>query len=133
MRILALAIFLAAACSAPCPLVCQSDLECPQAFFCLNNAACLPDCLRCNGECAETVSNCGACNAPCGGATPKCVLGTNSVPTHCASACNPGTNDCNGSCYNLSNDSFHCGSCANACNRDEVCVNSVCTRVDTCQ
>ena len=125
---LALAIALAAAC-APCVLACQSDLECGEGFYCLNNSACLPDCLRCNGQCVDTFSNCGGCGAPC--ATGQvCLL---ALPAHCANACNPGTTNCNGSCYNLTNDSFHCSDCNKACARGEICKNSVCTKVDTCQ
>jgi len=122
---LAFAIALAA-CSAPCPLVCQDDSQCPVGFYCLNQAACLDDCLRCGGACVDTFSNCGTCGVRCADGQ-KCLRGA------CGSACDATTTDCNGSCYDLTSDRIHCGSCTTSCARDEICNRGACTKVDVCQ
>jgi hypothetical protein len=124
VRLLSIVLLLAA-CSAPCQLLCQDDSECPLGYYCLNRAACLPDCLRCGGGCVETFKNCGACGLQCG-AGMKCSFG------QCKSACDPGLTDCAGSCYDLSTDRTHCGACGTSCARDETCVQSKCTKVDVC-
>ena len=126
MRILAL-VFALAACSAPCPLVCQDDSECPAGYYCLNNAACMQDCVRCaSGQCVGSVNNCASCNVACA-AGQKCSLSV------CGDACGTGLTDCSGSCFNVVTDRLNCGSCGHACQRDEICSGSTCTKVDVCQ
>jgi hypothetical protein len=124
VRFLALLLLLAA-CEKPCPLICSSDAECGPGRYCLNQSACLTDCLRCSGACVESVSNCQACGVPCAAGT-RCSRGL------CVSACGSGLTDCNSSCYDLSSDRTHCGACDRACAVDETCVNQVCTKVDVC-
>jgi hypothetical protein len=127
VRILVLAFGLAAlaACSAPCPLVCQGNSDCPIGFYCLNQSACLQDCLRCGGSCVESFANCSSCGASCAQGE-KCLRGK------CGSACDGTTTDCNGSCYDLTRDPQHCGGCGNHCAVGETCVASACTKVDVC-
>jgi Stigma-specific protein, Stig1 len=129
VRLLVLIPLLLAACSAPCPLLCQDDTQCPPGFYCLNQAACLQDCKRCSGSCVDTFSNCGTCGLACA-AGMKCSFGT------CKDSCDPGLTDCNGSCYDLTKDRTNCGSCGNACATDETCVSGAtgpkCTKVDVC-
>jgi hypothetical protein len=127
VRLVVLLVLLAA-CSTPCPLVCEDNTQCFGGYYCLNQSACLPDCLqRCGGSCVETVTNCGACGRACTG-TQRCSQG------QCLDACATGLTDCAGSCYDIQADRTHCGGCdAPACNTDETCVKGVCTKVDVCQ
>ena len=126
MRLLLATTLLLAACSAPCPLVCQDDTQCPVGFYCLNQAACLQDCLRCNGQCVQAVNNCGACGLACT-AGMVCSFGA------CKDSCDPGLTSCAGSCYDLMGDRTNCGACGNTCARDATCVKGKCTKVDVCQ
>jgi len=114
-------------CATPCPLVCADNSECVQGYYCLNQSACLRDCLqRCNGACVETFSNCGRCGLACAGGE-VCSLGL------CKSACDANLTSCSGSCYDLKTDRTHCGGCtAVPCADDQTCVNGVCTKVDVC-
>ena len=128
-------LLLAAACSAPCPLVCDSDLACPPGFYCLNRVACLQDCVHCANGCLGTPSNCSNCGVPCP-AGQRCSLGK------CQDACDAGLDDCSGTCTNLKIDRLNCGTCGTACARDENCVavgtadsgpQGKCIKVDVCQ
>ena len=125
MRLLALALLLLG-CEKPCALLCSSDGDCGPGAYCLNQSACLLDCLRCNGACVESVTNCSGCGVACP-TGQKCSRG------RCADACASDLTDCAGSCYDLKTDRYHCGRCdAPPCAHDENCVQGVCTKVDVC-
>ncbi len=58
----------------------------------------------------------------------KCNTSTNTCE------CEPGYTECNGVCYDLSSNLYHCGSCNNICHfahAESACVDGVCT-VDQC-
>jgi hypothetical protein len=69
-------------------------------------------------------AHCGNCMTACGGSTPVCT--STGTSYGCVSGCPSGTEECSGSCANLSSDDGHCGSCANACTGGKTCQSSQC-------
>lgn len=82
---------------------------------------------RCGSICASNTDaskcgqNCVACPDPGANGNPVCASG------QCGVTCNNGFNSCGSTttCYNLSNDSQHCGGC-NPCTGGRTCQSSQC-------
>lgn len=103
---------------------------------------------KCGTECVNTDDDnhhCGTCNNACreglicvnGQCLPGCLGGAQegafraAAGDSCLPECPSGTTRCGGSCFNLTNDHLHCGSCENRCRRpgwpqNEICVNGGC-------
>ena len=86
-------------------------LKCKEGYYPYNDS-CLP-----NPE------------AECGG-NPPCKLHQICNEETLTCECEPGYSECNGVCYNLSSDVFHCGSCSNECHiahAESQCINGECS------
>ncbi len=77
---------------------------------------------NCAGACVDLSSDpahCGACGAPCPGAT-VCSSGT------CQPTCAPGEVSCGGACVDRSTSSDHCGACGIPCTGGRYCSGGAC-------
>jgi hypothetical protein len=105
---------------------------------CAGSQACRNDCTW-SDECLNSAWN---CNAP--GISESCSLSSanqcpgsrtcqNCIWTVCREACEGAEPDCCPltGCTNLASDPLNCGSCRHACGASEVCINRICTPLDS--
>ena len=96
---------------------------------------CVPECgpgrvlsRSCGCECIPTscppptVQNRSTCACVC----PPCGPGYTQDLQTCVCTCETGLTDCGGTCKNLTNDYFNCGSCGTVCGPYEVCCGGRC-------
>ena len=121
-------LLLAAACDKPCPLVCQSDNDCPAFYTCYQHEICLQQCdnIVCSGACVDSFHNCGGCGN-------ACAAGQVCGRAGCESACESGLTSCSGSCTDLKVDRLSCGACGHVCANNETCAAGACRALTSCE
>ncbi|MBN1605101.1 MAG: hypothetical protein JW940_00635 [Polyangiaceae bacterium] len=110
---------------------CDRDIQCSSGR-CADDAVCCTLGLTvCDGSCVDTAtdsSNCSKCGVQCGAGLSCsnggcCPAGKTNVGGIC---CYPGESNCNGECFDLQNDSQHCGTCYIGCSMNQECQGGSC-------
>ena len=119
-----------------CGNICGSGRTCSQGICAQPNPVCSGTFANCDGNAANgcetniatSVNNCGSCGTQCSmaNATPACINSTCAI-----GMCNAGHGNCDGNTMNgceidLRTDNANCGSCANSCGSNMLCVNAQC-------
>jgi hypothetical protein len=116
------------------PSVTDEQLNaCPQTATCVQGSCQCPNGqTKCGNTCVDTKtdnSNCGSCNATCGGPDAGMIMGggmwacTNGS---CTVVCTQPKTNCSDSCVDTKTDHDNCGMCGNGCMMTEDCTESMC-------
>ncbi len=105
-------------CGMICGVVHNAEVMCSAGACVFRCAAGFADCnMRADDGCEVqlgTPANCARCGDTCAVGVPVCQRTTGGTFV-CATGCDVGLANCDGSCANLASDPLHCGTCSTVC------------------